>query len=125
MRKPEVTFMNTRLLSLLPLAAILAGCGTAEYRQERSVCQARWSQIIPPDYYDTLVEQMRAERRPTGRTECITRGNRTICEDQMMTIYVPYTRVVTVDGAKPERDAEVQNCVAQACLARFGNLACE
>lgn len=110
-------------LMILPLLA--AGCGTPEYRAERDICRAEWFRLIPPSYHDRLVEQLRPVRRPTGRTTCVTHGQVTHCEEQMRTVYVPYVTVVTVDRNKPERDAEIAACTAEACYARFGNAECK
>lgn len=117
--------MKFNALPLLILPLLVSACATAEYRQEANICQALWLRTIPPSYHDKLVEQYRAVQRPTGRSVCITRGNRTVCEEKMRTEYVPYTAVVTVDRYKGERDAEISNCTLQACVARMGNAECE
>jgi hypothetical protein len=119
----EDSSMKFAALMLLPM--MLIGCGTPEYRAANASCEADWFRNIPPSYYDTLVEQLRPVKRPTGRTTCVTRGDRTYCDQQMMTEFVPYQTVVTVDRYKPERDAEIARCTADACLRRYGNVECK
>ncbi len=117
--------MKLAALPLLILPLLAAGCATPEYRAERALCEATWLRNIPPSYYDTWVEQMRPERRFTGRTTCVTHRNVTRCEHEMGTVFVPYMTLVTVDRHKPERDAEIARCTAEACLARYGNAECK
>jgi hypothetical protein len=119
------TTLKTSTLCLIGLAALVSGCATAEYKQEAGICAARWLRVIPPDYEERLVDELRPERRPTGRIDCITRGHRTICEQEFMTVFVPYQVWVTVDVNKPERDAEIARCAAEACVARMGNGECK
>lgn len=115
--------MNRRVL-FLPLV-LLSGCTTPEYDAERRACTAQWMTRIAPDFAQQLVERVRFEQRPTGRTTCTTTGNQTSCIDEMTTISIPYTTVETVDRNKPRRDAEIAACTARACIARYGNAACE
>jgi hypothetical protein len=84
------TTMKTSAPRLLALAALVAGCATAEYRQEASICTARWLRVIPPHYETRLIQDTRPVRRPTGRIDCVTHRNHTVCEQKYMTVFVPY-----------------------------------
>jgi len=115
--------MRRRVL-VVPLL-LLSACTTPEYDAERRACTAQWMTRIQPDFAQQLVERLRYEQRPTGRTTCTTTGNQTTCVDQMTTIAIPYTTVETVDLNKPRRDAQIADCTARACVARYGNPSCE
>ena len=105
--------------------AVLSGCGTPEYRAERSHCEAEWMQRIPPVYRQQSVIRHRSEEQPSGEMTCETTGRRTICTPKMKTVQVPYEAVETVDIRKPERDVQIQSCTARACMSRYGNSSCE
>ena len=117
--------MKTAALALLLLAPLASGCATDEYVQEARICEASWMRAIPPRHQDRLVEEMRPEQRPTGRTDCVTQGARTVCQQQMETVFVPHQVWVSVDVSKPERDAQIASCAAEACVARMGNAECK
>ena len=110
---------------LVPTCLALAACGTPEYRAERSACVTEWTQRIPADLHQQLVERYRYEQRPTGRSTCTTTGNTTNCVQEMTTISIPYTAVETVDRNKPRRDAQIAACAARACVQKYGNSECK
>lgn len=115
--------------SLSPLALVLflplVGCGTPEYRAERSLCEAVWLERIPPRYERRIVERTRYEEVPTGQTTCTTDGDKTTCVSAMRTIAIPYTTVETVDANEPARDARIRACTAEACVKKYGNAECK
>lgn len=103
----------------------LAGCGTPEYRAERTQCEAEWMLKIPPVHRQEAVTKYRSERRPTGETKCEATGTTTLCQPVMETVSVPYTAIETVDIRKTQRDAQIAACAARACAAKYGNAKCE
>ncbi len=111
---------------LMPLSALLllAACGTPEYRAERSVCQAEWTERIPPRYEQRWIERMRYERRPTGRSTCTTTGATTDCVAEMVAVPISYMDVETVDVNATRRRVQVEACAAKACQQKFGNAEC-
>ncbi len=104
---------------------VLSGCGTPEYRVERTQCEAEWMLKIPPVHRQQPVTKYRSERRPTGETKCETTGVTTLCQPVMETVSVPYQTIETVDIRKTQRDAQIAACAARACAARYGNSKCE
>ena len=113
-----------RLLVLSPLCLVLAGCGTPEFRAERSVCEAEWQQKIPPRYERQIVERIRYIQVPTGVSTCTTNNGVQTCVAQMRTEAIPYTAVETVDVNADARAVQVRACTAKACTATFGNPEC-
>ncbi|MBE2278291.1 MAG: hypothetical protein IAE87_18575 [Rhodobacteraceae bacterium] len=111
---------------LVPISAllVLAACGTPEYRAERSVCQAEWTERIPPRYEQRLIERISHEQRPTGRSTCTTTGATTNCVAEMVTVAIPYMDVETVDVNATKRRVQVEACAAKACQQKFGNAEC-
>lgn len=105
--------------------ALLAGCGTAEYRAERGICEARWLDKLPPVYEDRLVNKTRYEERPTGETVCETVNGKTKCTAETMQVSVPYVAVETVDINARERNARITQCAQRRCLEAYGNTKCE
>jgi hypothetical protein len=110
---------------LLILALLPMGCGTPEFRAERSVCEAEWQAKIPPRYEQQIVERIRWIQVPTGVSTCTTnsQGVQT-CVAQMRSEAIPYTAVETVDVNAPRRNVQVQACTAKACTGKFGNPEC-
>lgn len=104
---------------------LLSSCGTPEYRTEKSHCEAEWMLKIPPVYRQEIVTKYRDEERPTGETICETTGSTTVCKPVMETVSIPYTAVETVDIKKTQRNPQIASCTARACVARYGNSACE
>lgn len=126
MNQTRLAHLNRHLaLAGLAVVALLAGCGTPEYRAERAHCEAEWMLKMPPVYARETVIRERSEQRPSGRTECRAEGEATICEPVMQTVQVPYTAVETVDLRKAERDPQIASCAARACSLRYGNSSCE
>ncbi len=117
--------MRLTYLPFLAAAFLLTGCGTPEFRAERSVCEAQWVQKIPPRYERQLVERVRYIEVPTGRSTCTTTGNVQNCVSQTRLEGIPYTTVETVDVNAPARDIQIRACAVQACTAKFGNPKCE
>ncbi len=105
--------------------ALLASCGTPEYRTEKKHCEAEWLLKIPPVYRQEVVTKYRTEERPTGRSTCTTTGNVTQCQQAMETISVPYTEMETVDIRKRQRSPQIDSCAARVCTAKYGNSSCE
>lgn len=114
-------FLSAATVTLLALS----GCGTPEYRAERSHCEAEWLLKIPPVYQQETVIRHRSEEQPSGEMNCETQGRQTICTPKMKTVSIPYTAVETVDIRKPQRDPQIQSCTARACALKFGNSTCE
>jgi hypothetical protein len=109
----------------LMLTFALVGCGTPEYRAERSVCDAEWQIKIPPRHERQIVERVRYIQVPTGVSTCTTNttGVQT-CVAQMRSEAIPYTAVETVDVNADRRAVQVRACTVKACTARFGNAEC-
>ena len=112
------------VLPVLTIAILLVGCGTPEYRAERSVCDAEWQRKIPPRYERQIVERVRSIQVPTGVSTCTTANGVQTCIAQMRTELIPYTAVETVDVNAQARMLEVQACTVKACSAKFGNAEC-
>lgn len=104
---------------------VLSGCGTPEYRAERTQCEAEWMLKIPPVHRQEVVTKYRSEHRPTGEISCETEGATTLCQPVMERVSVPYPAVETVDIRKAQRDPQIAACAARACMAKFGNSDCE
>lgn len=104
---------------------VLQGCGTPEYRAERTQCEAEWMLRIPPLYRDKLVTRYRSEPRPTGETRCEAKGTVTVCQQVMEMVSVPFQAVETVDIYKAQRSPQIKACAARACTAKYGNGACK
>ena len=104
---------------------VLAGCGTPEYRAEKTHCEAEWLLKIPPVYRRDVVTKYRSEERPTGEATCTTTGSVTNCKQAMETVSIPYTDVETVDIKARLRNPQIKSCAARACSAKYGNSKCE
>lgn len=112
------------IVCLIALVA-MAGCGTPEYRAEKTHCEAEWMLKIPPVYRQEVVTKYRSEKRPTGEIDCKTTGSTTLCQPVMENVSIPYPAVETVDIRKRQRDPQIDSCTARACLTRYGNSKCE
>lgn len=116
--------LRTILIALSALLA-LASCGTPEFRAAQSQCTAQWMAEIPPRMENELYERTEFRDVPTGRTVCTTEGDTTTCEAVMEREAFTVPAVRTVDRNKDRRDARIRQCTREACLAQFGNAACE
>ncbi|WP_151717684.1 hypothetical protein [Gemmobacter serpentinus] len=105
--------------------ALLASCGTPEYRAERSLCAAEWTEKIPPRYGQRIVERVKYIRIPTGGTVCHGKGDKVQCFPQYRTEDIPYTTLETYDVNKAERDVQIRACAVKACSVKFGNAECK
>ncbi len=103
----------------------LASCGTPEYRDEHTHCEAEWLLKIPPVYQQELVTKYRSKERLTGETICTTEGSVTTCKGVKKRVSVPYQALETVDIRKRQRTAQIQSCTKRACSAKYGNSKCE
>ena len=112
-------------LAALASLALLAACGTPEFRAERQICVAEWMHKIPPIYRQQIVTRYRSEQIPTGVSICTPSGNQQICRQQMRTIQIPYTAVETIDINEPRRNPQIAACAARACQTKFGNPECK
>lgn len=119
----KARFIRTCLAMAVLL--VVAGCGTAEFRESRTACSAEWYKQIPPKVEQRLVTRYRTESRYTGETVCTTKSNQVSCVQKTKNVQVPYTAVEDVDLNAPRRDAKIQECTAFVCMERFGNTACE
>lgn len=116
----------TKLAIVLALMmSVLFACGTPEYRAERKHCEAEWMLKIPPIYRQETVTKYRTVERPSGRTNCETKGSTTICNPEIKTVSEPYTAIETVDIRKTQRDPQIASCAARACASKYGNSKCE
>lgn len=116
-----------RLNSLMVLSLLaLAACGTPEYRAEKAICEAKWSEQIPPRLERQIVEKVRYIEVPWGPVICRPVGDKgeQICRQRTRLEDIPYTTVETVDVNRPRRLAEVRACTALACQSRLGNPEC-
>lgn len=104
---------------------LLTGCGTPEYRTEKTHCEAEWLLKIPPVYRQEVVTKYRSEERLSGNTTCKTTGSTTNCMQDTETISIPYTAIETIDIRKQLRSPQIASCAARACTAKYGNSKCE
>lgn len=117
---------------------LLAGCTTQEYRNAESVCRAEWMLQLPPEYRTRPVNRIRYEEVPDGKEVCTTETVRDdsdpetlvlktkeVCKQGTRTKQVPYISIETIDVNKAERDAQILDCTAQACLLSHGNASCK
>lgn len=116
--------MRVHLFPVLGLLA-MAGCGTPEFRAERSICAAEWMQKVPPKYENQIVERTRRVRVPTGPLICEGQGKRRHCERDTEVREITYNAIERVDVRKLERDIKIRECVQAACTAKFGNPQCK
>ena len=116
--------MRIHVSKVLVLLAV-AGCGTPEFRAERSICAAEWLEKIPPVYELRVVEHTRYVRVPTGVTDCETDGKRRRCTVETELQERTYTSMDRVDIRQPERDARIRVCAQAACVQKFGNPECK
>ena len=116
-------------LAVVGSALILAGCTTAEFRQEKSTCTATWMKKIPPRYEQEMYNKTQMRQVPTGQTRCTTTGfgstAYTDCTQIMRTEYYTVPAVRTVDRNEGRRDAKIDACTRQKCIAKYGNAECE
>ena len=113
------------VFSLSTSVLFLQGCGAPEYRTERTHCEAEWLLKIPPDYRHEPITKYRSVKRPSGKTTCETKGNKTKCKPVMQTVSLPYVEMERVDIRKSQRDPQIASCAARACTAQYGNSKCE
>ena len=107
------------------VVGVLAGCGTPEYREQRSLCASEWFEKIPPYYDQELILVTHSRQVPTGRTICTKTGNTVICDQVTTTEYYTVPSVRTIDRNKPRRDSKIKQCTQTACVKKYGNTACE
>ncbi|MCX7565357.1 hypothetical protein OS189_03235 [Sulfitobacter sp. F26169L] len=105
--------------------AMLASCGTPEYRAEQSLCKTSWLNKIKPRFEQELYNRTETRQVPTGQTTCQTVGATTNCIQVMRTEYYTVPAVRTVDRNKPRRDAQIDLCTKNQCVAKFGNAECK
>jgi len=122
---PMPIFPNVISFLCAACMLFLSSCGTPEYRDEHTHCEAEWLLKIPPVYQQELVTKYRTKERLTGETVCTTEGATTTCERVKERISVPYQTVEKVDIKKPQRTPQIQSCTKRACLAKYGNSKCE
>lgn len=120
---------RTRVIWVVGLCVIVAGCATKEWRQANSVCAAKYKNEIPPNYQQITVNKTRAVQVPSGNVNCQTFGSgymrTTNCTQGTRTEYIPYTAVKTVDLNKGRRDAAIRSCTTSSCYQQYGNAACK
>lgn len=104
---------------------LLVGCSTPEFRVERDMCTAEWITKIPPRLEREIYSATQSRQVPTGRTICQNSGTTTICDQVMRTEYYSVPAVRTVDRNKAQRDPKIKVCTQTACVAKYGNAACE
>ena len=114
-----------RLLGVLVPLVVLAGCGTPEFRVERSACASEWVVKIPPRLEQELYTRIETRQVPTGRTICKPVGATTVCDQIMRSESYSVPAIRTVDRNKPRRDAQISQCARAACVKSFGNPECK
>lgn len=107
------------------LCCAMMACGTPEERQERALCKAEWLQKIPPRIDHRLVTNQYRELVPTGKSTCITEGNKTTCQDEMKRQWVDRQELEEFDANAAQREPHIRACVAVACTQKFGNAECK
>jgi hypothetical protein len=115
--------MRHALLGLLTLA--LVGCSTPEFNAAEATCRAEWLKKIPPNYQQMLVNRTRYIQQPSGQVSCTTFGSYTSCNQQMISVPIPYTAVETVDVNDGRRDPQISSCTASRCIQTYGNAECK
>ena len=121
------TVAKTRLAVLVLLHIVLIGCASEEFRFEERACAIKFLEEIPPMYETQRVTRFRTEDRLTGRRQCVfdEKHQKTICRPVFMTVQVPYTAIVEVDRNERQRTLQIEQCTANACMEKHGNLSCE
>jgi len=103
---------------------ILAGCSTAEFRQERSQCSHIWMSKIPPVYQQETYDRLMTRQVPDGVT-CSGYGNYINCIQSTRTEYYTVPTIRTVDINRSHRKSEIKYCTENSCIQKFGNKACK
>ena len=114
---------------VLGIMVLLAGCTTPEYQAQLSVCESAWIAKLPPKYEKVVRTDYHYIEVPDGNSVCVTKtldnGNlHTVCEEGTHEIPIPHTYTVTVDRNEPVRDQQIEICVHNACLKRYGDHLC-
>lgn len=112
-------------LILTTACIVLTACGTPEERQERSLCTAQWVQKIPVKIDHRLVTNQVRELRPTGKSTCVTEGNKATCQDEMEYVWVDKQEIEEFDANASQRQPHIEACVALTCTEKFGNSECK
>ncbi|MCY4033190.1 MAG: hypothetical protein OXF19_04080 [Hyphomicrobiales bacterium] len=116
-------------IMFLGIAVLLAGCTTPEYQAQRSACESIWLAKMPPRYEEVVRTDYHYIEIPSGKSVCVTKTSEDgsvhkICEESTQEIPIPHTRTVTVDSREIARGAQIEICVHNACLKRYGDPRC-
>ncbi len=116
-------------LTIALASLLLAACATPEYLGAKNECAPQAYQQYPVVNVAQLVTRTRPVQVPTGETQCttvqqgaVTQSN---CKQVMRTEYRPYQETAIVDVNENGRNAMMNACASQLCMARFGNADCE
>jgi hypothetical protein len=104
---------------------LAAGCGTPEFRAEKSICTSDWLAKIPPRFEQELYNQSQSRQVPTGQTTCTGSGNTVTCNQVMRTEYYTVPAVRTVDRNEQRRSVQITACTQRMCVEKFGNAECK
>lgn len=116
-------------MAVLGIAVLLAGCTTPEYQLQLSRCESVWISKLPPRYEKAVRTDYHYIEVPDGKSVCVSKtlenGNvQTVCEEGTYEIPVPHTYTVTIDRNEQVRDDQIEICVHNACLRRYGDHRC-
>ncbi len=121
-----------RVLVYGALGMVLVGCATAERQSAVTQCRIEARNTYPPVIESRTVNRTRAERVPTGVSNCevVSEGGwgqpaRGRCVQETTVRYIPYVAVENVDINKAPRDAATRSCADRICFQRYGNRECK
>lgn len=114
---------------VLSIMVLLAGCTTPEYQAQLSVCESAWFANLPPRYEKVVRTDYHYIEIPSGKSVCVTKtledgSVHKVCEEGTQEVPIPHTYTVTVDRNEPARNTQIEICVHNACLKRYGDHLC-
>jgi len=112
-------------IALIGVGLFFTSCGTAEFREEKSICTSTWMSKIPPRFEQEMYNSMESRQVPTGQTTCTGYGNFITCNQIMRTEFYNVPAVRTVDRNATRRDPEINSCTQNMCVKKFGNVECK
>lgn len=117
----------SRLALVTLVSSVVISCSTEEFRFEERACTIKLLEELPPKYETQRVTRFRTEQRLTGRSHCVfdEKRQKTVCQPVYMTMEIPYTALVEVDRNEKQRNLQIDQCTAAACLSKYGNLTCD
>lgn len=114
---------------ILSITVLLMGCTTPEYQAQQLICESIWITNLPPKYEKVIRTGYRYIEVPNGRSVCVTKtlenGDlHTVCKEGTREVQIPYTYTTTIDSNQNMRNEQVDICVHNGCLRRYGDHLC-